>query len=497
LFRHFNFEAFSFDLRGETKMTSKTALNTKNLMALGAQRLAELIVELSTANPAVKRRIRLELAGAQSPEEVAKEVRKRLTTIARSRSFVDSQNRKTLVEDLETQRRAIVEQIAKTDPAEAVELMWRFLSIANSVFERCDDGSGTMIGTFHGACRDLGEIARAAKAAPETLAERAFGALNENDYGQYDELIGVLAPALGPTGLESLKNRFIELSKAPVEKPKAKDRKVIGWGGGGPLCADQIAATRRDSTIRLALQDIADAQGDVDAFIAQQSEKAKTLPRVAAEIAQRLLEAGRASEAWSAINAVEENSPGWIPFEWEQVRLNVMEALGRNNEAQAFRWQCFERTLSITHLRAYLKRLPDFEDVEAEERAMSYALKCSSVHEALDFLVSWPALDKAAVLVTQRSGELNGDRYEILSPAADALAAKYPVAATLLLRAMIDFTLKEGRASRYRHAARHFAECASLASAIGDFGTVERHGDYSNRLKQHHGRKTAFWALVV
>jgi hypothetical protein len=62
---------------------------------------------------------------------------------------------------------------------------------------------------------------------------------------------------------------------------------------------------------------------------------------------------------------------------------------------------------------------------------------------------------------------------------------------------MIDFTLKEGRASRYRHAARHFAECASLASAIGDFGAVERHGDYSNRLKQHHGRKTAFWALVV
>jgi hypothetical protein len=110
--------------------------------------------------------------------------------------------------------------------------------------------------------------------------------------------------------------------------------------------------------------------------------------------------------------------------------------------------------------------------------------------------VSWPALDKAAALVTQRSSELNGDHYEILSPAADALTAKYPLAATLLLRAMIDFTLKKGRASRYRHAARHLAECASLASAIGDFGAVEPHEDYSNRLKQEHGRKTAFWALL-
>ena len=111
-----------------------------------------------------------------------------------------------------------------------------------------------------------------------------------------------------------MKKRFIELSKAPPEQPKGKDRKVIGWGLGGPLYADEIASSRRESAIRLALQEIADAQGDVDAFIAQQSEKAKTVPRVAAEIAQRLLEAGRADEAWSAINAVDEKRPSWIPF---------------------------------------------------------------------------------------------------------------------------------------------------------------------------------------
>jgi hypothetical protein len=83
-----------------------------------------------------------------------------------------------------------------------------------------------------------------------------------------------------------------------------------------------------------------------------------------------------------------------------------------------------------------------------------------------------------------------------IATSALVAVAKYPLAATLLLRAMIDFTLKKGRASRYRHAARHLAECASLVSAIGDFGAVEPHEDYSNRLKQEHGRKTAFWALV-
>jgi uncharacterized protein DUF6880 len=234
-----------FEISGRSNVTSKKTLNAKNLEALGAGRLAELLMEISRGNAAAKRRLRLELAGAQSPSEVAKEVRKRLTTIARSRSFVDWQNRRTLVEDLETQRCAIVGQVAKADSAEALELIWRFMALANSVFGRCDDSSGTVIGIFHAACLDLGEIAQVVKPAPEVLAERVVNALNENDYGQYDDLIGALSPALGPTGLEQLKERFLELSKAQLGKPKDKDRRVIGWGTGGPLYADEIASRQR------------------------------------------------------------------------------------------------------------------------------------------------------------------------------------------------------------------------------------------------------------
>jgi hypothetical protein len=94
-------------------VTSKNTLSAKNLEALGAERLAELLIQISTGNAAAKRLLRLELAGAQSPGEVAKEVRKRLTAIAHSQSFVDGQNRRILVEDLETQRRAIVDQWLK------------------------------------------------------------------------------------------------------------------------------------------------------------------------------------------------------------------------------------------------------------------------------------------------------------------------------------------------------------------------------------------------
>ena len=139
--------------------------------------MAELLIEVSSGNASVKRRIRLELASAQSPAEVGKEVRKRLTTIARSRSFVDWQNRRGLVDDLEAQRRAI-HQVAKADPAEGLELTWRFMALANSVFARCDDSSGTAGSIFRAACHDLGDMAQAAKASPDALAERALKALD-------------------------------------------------------------------------------------------------------------------------------------------------------------------------------------------------------------------------------------------------------------------------------------------------------------------------------
>jgi hypothetical protein len=66
---------------------SKKTLTSTNLEALGVQRLAELLIEVSTGNAAVKQRLRLELAAAQNPGEVAKEVRKKsgnFRTIARA-----------------------------------------------------------------------------------------------------------------------------------------------------------------------------------------------------------------------------------------------------------------------------------------------------------------------------------------------------------------------------------------------------------------------------
>ena len=475
---------------------SKKTLNAKNLEALGAARLSEIMIEITKGDAEAKRRLRLELAGTQGSGAVAAEVRKRLTSIARARSFVDWNKIKKLIKDLELQRTTIVTQVAKDNPTEALELMWRFVALASSIFERCDDSNGSVIEVFHSAVDDLDELTIAAKPEPEALADRVVGALVENDYGQYDYLIRSVTPALGMSGLEYLKQRFIRLSNEPVERSDSEEREVIGYGSSGPIYADDYYKRRRESTVNLALREIADAQGDVDAFINQHNEKARKAPAIATQIAGRLLAADRVDEAWTAIDAVDENRPSWIPTEWQLMRIEVLEALGRDDEAKQFQWSCFEGSLNATHLRAFLKRLPDFDDMEAEEQAMEHALLYPNAHQSLIFLVSWPSLNKAAELVLARADELDGNHYEILTPAAEALEAEHPLASTILRRALINFALVKARSARYRHAARHFQECESLAGLISDYGKFETHEAYQNRLKSEHGRKSKFWGLV-
>ena len=475
-------------------MASKS-LNIKNLEALGAQRLAELLIEISTGSAARKRRLRLELAGSQSAGEVAREIRKRLGSIARARTYIDWQKVKPLKIDLETQRATIMKSVAGDDPDEAFDLIWQFLMLATSVFDRSNDGTGALVGVFHQACADAGTIARSASITKKVLAEKVFAAFLDNGYGQFDPLIREMAPALGNEGLNHLKailSRHMEDAKT---KPKDKDRRVIGWSTNGPIDQSDLDERLADLTGRIALQEIADIQGDVDAYIALYTPKTRKVPLIAARIAERLLAAGRAKEALVVLDAADHGRVT-SPFEWQQARVDALEALERGDEAQMFRWACFEKTLNGDHLRAHLRRLPDFDDLEAEEKAFAHAQAFADVHYALSFFVSWPAFNEAAKLIIARRSQIDGDLYELLTPASTLLAEKQPLAATVLLRAMIDFTLDRARSSRYKHAAHHLAECEALSRRVVDYAGLPPHVDYLLELKKRHGKKSGFWSLV-
>ncbi len=475
-------------------MASDKTLNTKNLAALGADRLAELLLELTSGDAAAKRRLRLELASRDGGASVVPEIRKRLATIGKSRSFVDWQKIRALAADLDMQRSAIVTYVAPTQPGDALDLLWRLLDLAPSLYERCDDSNGAISGVIAEALKDLGAVATRAKLDEAALAERVFAGVSANDYGQFDGLIGLMAAALGPGGLATLKKKFEDRATTPRASEKPLERRVVGISTRGPIFEDDFEARYEGRRLRSALTEIADALGDVDGYIVQFSASEQTNPSIAADIAERLLGAHRPAEALAALDRAEANShnAGHWP-DWQRVHIDVLDALGRTAQAQSERWAIFERSLNAEYLRAHLKRLPDFDDEEAETRALAYVRQSDDFYRALGFLLDWPAHGLAAELVLSRHAELDGDHYWLLTPAAEALEASAPLAATLLLRSMIDHALDRAKYKRYGHAARHLQTCGYLAKRIEDFGRHPDHDAYVAGLRARHGRKTGFW----
>lgn len=85
---------------------------------------------------------------------------------------------------------------------------------------------------------------------------------------------------------------------------------------------------------------------------------------------------------------------------------------------------------------------------------------------------------------------------KINSPAAEALAERYPAAATLLHRVLAEDVLRRASSRQYTYAVRDVRSCASLAPLLPMEPDLESHEMFLARLRREHGRKAGFWTLL-
>jgi len=451
---------------------------------LGVDRLAALLVSEASGNKALKQALQLALESGEGVESLAAGIRQRLVSIGRSQSRLSTNKGRETLAELKRLQASITSDVATGDPAEALSLMWQLIDLHSFLIERTRDRAGRLGDFFNSAVSNLPELVTLAKPAAEKLAEDVHQRFMDDGYGIYEGLITLLAEPLRPDGLTLLRERFTAAHEAHLKNT----RRVQSAAAHDHLL----------SVLQLGLRDIADAMRDVDGYIKTFSPEETRHPIYATYMAVRLTDADRADEALTMLDHATpdfDDPPDWH-MEWNNARYHALQKLGRIDELKALTWETFETFLSHDHLRAHLKLLPDFDDVEAEEKALDWVTRHPAFLPALLFLVHWPALPRAAKMVFERTREIDGSYYDLLLPAAEALDGKFPVAGILIRRALIAFILKLGRGHRFKQAMQHVRELEALDAAVTDYGNHDPHQAFMERLWLDHPHKAGFWSLL-
>ncbi len=468
-------------------MPRKPALSIEKLTELPAENLAQLVVDEAERNAGFRRQVKAALAAKSGPEGIAKLIDRRLSGLERARSFIEWDKARAFRDDLQSLTGTIEAELAPVAPDMAMDRFLRFIATHERVFERVDDSSGHVQDVYYLAIISVGKLtAQLNDTEAALLPDKIMARLGETTHGYLAELTKAVTPHLPQPALAQWDADLIDA----IELRKAEEAKLStdGW---------HYSMASQWSEMR---QMIAEARRDIDLLIALESAK-KPHMQDAWGMAERLLEAGRADEAldWvrkpgSRVKGQEDaQSPAKI-----QLEARILEALDDKSTAQALRWQCFETQLSADTLRDYLKNLPDFDDIDAEARAMQLGLSHPAPETALRFYLDWPRLDLAAQVVIQHHAHWDGGHWHSLPKVAETLEHEHPAAATILYRALLGDILKAARSKAYGHGVKYLGKLTHLAEAADPLlpQGIASHEAYLLELHKAHGRKTGFWGRV-
>jgi hypothetical protein len=469
-------------------MARKPALSTDKLKDLGADKLAQLVLDEAERNAGFRRQVKAALAGKSGPEAIAKLIDRRLSGLARAKSFIEWDKTRAFADDLRSLTDTVTSELGPAAPALAIDRLLRFIATHELVFERVDDSSGRVQDVYYQAISAIGDIAHSLPVpVADTLPEKIMTALGESTHGYLADVTEAVAPHLSQ---DSLARWDGDLKDAIAERQTEEvARKSDGWF---------YSITSQWDGMR---QILASARGDLDLLIALEGKKPPHMQDTLA-IAAQLLDAGRSAEAMEWVRkpgrrTFGETDDGLAP-ERVSLEARILDATGDRPAAQALRWRCFEVRLSADILREYLKRLPDFEDIEAEDQAHAYALEKTEPEVALQFFLDWPRLDLAAKLIVTHPRRWDGGDWYILPKIAGLLEHDHPLAATILYRALLDNILDRARSKAYGHGAKYLVKLGLLAGEADPIRPcgMDEHATYFSKLKTAHSRKSGFWARV-
>ncbi|MBB4952414.1 hypothetical protein H4S14_000456 [Agrobacterium vitis] len=455
--------------------------DAKGLSSLGAEKLAAILLDEAAANKPLKLRLQVALAGEAGIDKISAMLDKRLAQIDTSKSGITKARSKDLTLELGGMVRTIHAELGGVDRFAAAERMLRLVSMRLSVLHRLYDRNARLENVFDEACTAavslVAELSPPEQIALVPLLETMRSADVLREQGEiFSDLMNSLCAEAG------------EAWKARLSKVPEKNRSYPSALG--------------------LLQQLAHKQGDFKEM--GRLEQAKPdLFQNSLRMAQLLFEAGQFEDAlvWvrrkpkgmhmiyvNGIHAAAGSEYG--ARERKLLEAEILDRLKRRDDAQKLRWDEFCESFDADILRQYIAKLDDFAEFDEMDRAMALVMQDKNINKALNFLVQWPKLDLAAQYIIDHAKEWDGRTYMQLSDISPALHEDYPVAATVLNRALVTDILNRNLSSAYEFAAVCIGELEDMSTRIAGEPSLPDHAQFMHSVRAKHGKKYAFWSLV-
>ncbi|PIE20727.1 MAG: hypothetical protein CSA61_00765 [Neptuniibacter caesariensis] len=438
----------------------------QKLVNLGAEALADALLKIAIHSDEADDVIEQLIA---TPKESVQRFKNKLSSLKRSRRFVDWRRVAGFSRELEMMLQNL--KAGVDDPLTGVELVAAFYEADRFIFEMCDDSSGSIGDVFRYDARELFVDYASRCSNKSKIADIILKLNQQNDYGIRDTLIDCAAECLPEDVIRTMIAKFQRW--ADNEKDK--------YGKGNYLrsiesLARQIKDAKLFEKVRIASWGKSNSAALVD-------------------IARVYFECGDVETAHSWLKKIPEGET-FRAHERDKLLEEIYHKQGDSEKLAELLYQKFRSYHSTDTLQALLDVIGHGKREDIINDETRQILKTDRLLGSdAEFLLAVGKIDEAEAYLLKRADQLDGKHYSSLLSLAEAMASENRhLAASLIFRSLLVSILERGYTKAYSHGIRYLKKLDKLAASISDWKEFNPHDVFKEQIIKAHGRKRSFWS---
>lgn len=438
----------------------------EKLIALGVEKLADALLSLSTHSDEAD-----DLVGqlVATPEENILRFKKKLSNLQHSRRFIDWRASSAFALELEMLLKDLEAGIDR--PFEGVKLVASFYEADSTIFEMCDDSSGSIGDVFRCSAKELFMKFATRCDDKEKIADIILKVNKKNDYGVRDTLIDCAGECLP----EKVIRRMIS--------------KLHKW-------ADEEDGDYARRSYLFSIESLAKQIKDAELFEKTRVTAWGKLSTASfIDIAQIYFDCGNVEVAYSWLKKIPEGET-FKSYERDELLKKIYMEQGNDETLAELLLQKLKSCHCIENLEQLLNVIGSEKRDEVIANEVGGIVKDANLNEVdAQFLIEVGEIDVAEGYLIKRADQLNGNYYGTLLSLAETMEEQNRnLVTSLIYRSLLLSILERGYTKAYSYGVKYLKKLDVLKSTLSDWKGFDSHEVFKKQLLQSHGRKRSFWS---